>query len=78
MRVLAGAVVDDSVIFDNCIIGRHAHVRRAIIDKNFRVPDQGRIGFDLVKDAESYHVTDSGIVVVEGHRSPVDIATMLL
>jgi serine/threonine protein kinase len=23
-----------------------------------------------------YHVTDSGIVLVEGHRSPVDIASM--
>jgi glucose-1-phosphate adenylyltransferase len=78
VRVLAGGVVEDSVIFDNCVIGRHAQVRRAIIDKNFRVPDSARIGFDLAKDAESYHVTDSGIVVVEGHRSPVDIATMLL
>ena len=78
VRVLAGAVVEDSVIFDNCVIGRHAQIRRAIIDKNFRVPDDARIGFDLAADAESYHVTDSGIVVVEGHRSPVDIATMLL
>jgi glucose-1-phosphate adenylyltransferase len=78
VRVLAGAVVEDSVIFDNCVIGRHAQVRRAIVDKNFRVPDNARIGFDLAQDASLYHVTDSGIVVVEGHRSSVDVATMLL
>lgn len=78
VRVLAGAIVEDSVIFDNCVIGRHAQVRRAIVDKNFRVPDYARIGFDPVQDSALYHVTDSGIVVVEGHRSPVDVATMLL
>ncbi len=78
VRVLAGAVVEDSVIFDNCVIGRHSQVRRAIVDKNFRVPDFARIGFDLEQDAALYHVTDSGIVVVEGHRSSVDVATMLL
>jgi len=66
------------VIFDNCIVGRHAHVRRAIIDKNFHVPDHARIGYEPELDAAAYHVTDSGIIVVEGHRSPVDIATVLL
>ena len=30
------------------------------------------------RTAALYHVTDSGIVVVEGHRSSVDVATMLL
>jgi len=53
-------------------------VRRAIVDKNFRVPDSAQIGFDADRDAELYHVTDSGIVVVEGHRSPVEVATILL
>jgi hypothetical protein len=29
-------------------------------------------------DRELYHVTDTGIVVVEGHRSSVDISSMNL
>jgi glucose-1-phosphate adenylyltransferase len=78
VRVLAGATVEDSIIFDNCVVGRHAQVRRAIVDKNFRVPENTRIGFEAEQDAALYHVTDSGIVVVEGHRSSVDIASMLL
>jgi glucose-1-phosphate adenylyltransferase len=78
VRVLAGAQVDESVLFDNCVIGPGARVRRAIIDKNFRVPEDAQIGYDLEQDAALYHVTESGIVVVEGHRSPVDIATILL
>jgi glucose-1-phosphate adenylyltransferase len=43
-----------------------------------RVPPDAVIGYDLDRDRELYHVTDTGIVVVEGHRSPVDIASMNL
>jgi glucose-1-phosphate adenylyltransferase len=78
VRVLSGAHVEDSIVFDNCVIGRRARVRRAILDKNVRVPEDASIGYDLEQDRLLYHVTDSGIVVVEGHRSTVDIATMLL
>jgi len=51
-------------------------VRRAILDKNVRVPEDARIGYDLERDRQLYHVTESGIVVVEGHRSMVDLATL--
>ena len=60
------------------MIGRRSQVRRAILDKNVRVPEERHIGYDLDEDRRVYHVTESGIVVVEGHRSPVDIATMLV
>ena len=53
-------------------------MRRAILDKNVRVPEDAVIGYDLEKDRKLYHVTDSGIVVIEGHRSNVDVATMLV
>ena len=39
VRVHAGALVEGCVIMDNCDIGRHAKVRRAILDKNVRVPE---------------------------------------
>ena len=76
VRVHTGAVVEDSIIFDNCDIGRRAKVRHAILDKNVRVPEDAEIGFDLEKDRRFHHVTESGIVVVEGHRSTVDVAMM--
>lgn len=78
VRVHSGAVVEHSVIFDNCEIGRGAQVRRAILDKNVRVPDGARIGFDLEEDRKHHVVTDSGIVVVEGHRSSVQLAKLTL
>lgn len=78
VRVHTGAVVEDSVIFDNCDIGRHAKIRRAILDKNVRIPERAVIGYDLARDRELYHVTDTGIVVIEGRRSRVDISSIQL
>jgi len=74
VRVHTGAVVEDSVIFDNCDIGRHSKVRRAILDKNVHLPERTLTGYDLAKDALQHHVTESGIVVVEGKRSTVEIS----
>jgi glucose-1-phosphate adenylyltransferase len=76
VRVHAGAMVEDSIILDNCDIGRRAHIRRAILDKNVRVPPDGTIGCDPEADRKRYHVTESGIVVVEGNRSPVDVVSI--
>jgi len=76
VRVHTGAVVEDSVIFDNCDVGRHAQVRKAILDKNVKIPENARVGYDLESDRKKWHVTESGIVVIEGHRSTVDISVL--
>ena len=76
VRIRTGASIEDSVIFDNCDIGRRAKVKRAILDKNVKVPPGAEIGYNLDEDRQKYHVTDSGIVVVEGHHTTVDIATI--
>lgn len=78
VRVHAGAVIDDSVILDNCDIGRRSKIRRAVLDKNVRVPPDSTIGYDLEQDQRLYHVTETGIVVVEGNRSPVDISSLFV
>jgi glucose-1-phosphate adenylyltransferase len=51
-------------------------VRKAILDKNVRIPEGATIGYDLEEDRKRHYVTESGIVVVEGHRSHVELATM--
>jgi glucose-1-phosphate adenylyltransferase len=78
VRVHSGAVVEDSVILDNCDIGRRAKVRRAILDKNVRIPADTTIGYDLDVDRKFHHVTAKGIVVVEGLRSAVDISAVMI
>lgn len=59
------ATVSDSVLMDDVEIGRHAVVRRAILDKNVVVPEGARIGMDPDEDRErGFTVTESGITVV--------------
>jgi glucose-1-phosphate adenylyltransferase len=78
VRVHSGALVEDSVIFDNCDIGRRARIKRTILDKNVRVAEDDTIGYDLERDRQRFHVTESGIVVVEGYHSTVEVATLLV
>jgi glucose-1-phosphate adenylyltransferase len=65
VMVRSWSTVSDSVLMDGVDVGRHAVVRRAIIDKNVRVPEAARIGMDPDEDrARGFVVTDSGITVV--------------
>ncbi len=64
VRVNSFSYVTDSIIMNNCNIGRHARIRRAIIDKNVNVPEGYEIGFDLEGDKKKFTVTESGIVVI--------------
>jgi glucose-1-phosphate adenylyltransferase len=54
-------------------------VRKAILDKNVHVPPDASIGYDAEADrARGYHVMESGIVVVEGVRSHVEITGLMV
>ena len=56
--------VDDLILMDYVEVGRHARIRRAIVDKNVYIPEGDEIGFDLERDRRRFFITDSGIVVI--------------
>jgi glucose-1-phosphate adenylyltransferase len=62
----------DSVLMDKVQIGEGAVVKRAIIDKNVKVPAGAAIGLDPELDrARGFKVTDSGITVLsKGQNVP--------
>ena len=64
VKVNSFTYITDSIIMDNCNIGRHAKIRRAIIDKNVHVPEGEEIGFDPDIDKKRFTVSDTGIVVI--------------
>lgn len=64
VRVNSYSYITDSIISNNCNIGRKARIRRAIIDKNVNVPEGYEIGFDPTEDKKKFTVTESGIVVI--------------
>ncbi|WP_027482510.1 glucose-1-phosphate adenylyltransferase [Deinococcus pimensis] len=65
VRTHSYSLVEGAVVLDHVEIGRHAHVRRAIIDKNVVVPPGARIGVDPEEDlARGFTITENGVVVV--------------
>lgn len=64
VRVQDHADVRESVIMENVVIGEHCRIKRAIIDKDVDIPSKTEIGYDRAADAQRFHVTDSGIVVI--------------
>ncbi len=64
-KINSYSLVEDSILFENVNIGRHAKIRKAIIDKNVVIPDGMIIGYDHEEDRrKGFTVTETGIVVV--------------
>jgi len=58
------AVVEDSIILDNTVVGRGARIRRAIIDRFNVIEPETLIGWDRARDLEAGLLDSSGIAVV--------------
>ncbi len=72
VRINSFAQVSDSILFDRVEVGRHARIRRAIIDKDVRIPSGVLIGYDLELDRRrGFVVSPEGIVVI-GKEDAVD------
>ena len=69
VRINSYSLVEDSILFHRVEVGRHAKVRRAIIDKDVRIPPGFSVGYNREQDAQRFTVTDSGVVVIgKGER----------
>ena len=65
VRVNSWSTVERSVLLHNVIVGRHAEIRDAIIDKNVVVPEGAKVGVDKEHDlARGFVVSPGGITVV--------------
>jgi len=64
VRINSFSMVSDSILFDDVVVGRHARIRRAIVDKEVVVPPGMTIGYDLERDRRFFVVSESGVVVV--------------
>jgi glucose-1-phosphate adenylyltransferase len=64
VRVNSFAQIDESIIFDHVNIGRHAKIRRAIIDKDAVISPNAVIGYDQEKDRKRFQVSPEGVVVI--------------
>jgi glucose-1-phosphate adenylyltransferase len=52
-------------------VGRHARIRRAIVDRDVLIPRGAFIGYDADEDRRRHTVTEGGIVVVTSDDEPL-------
>ena len=62
--VRSWAQVDESVIMDRVVVGRHCKIKKAIIDKHNIIPPKTTIGYNPSEDRKRFTVTPRGIVVI--------------
>jgi glucose-1-phosphate adenylyltransferase len=66
--VRSWAQVDESVIMDRVVVGRHCKIKKAIIDKHNIIPPKTTVGYNPSEDRKRFTVTPRGIVVIpKGH-----------
>jgi glucose-1-phosphate adenylyltransferase len=71
VRVNSFAQVEDSILFEGVDVGRHCHIRRAIIDKDVKIPANSTIGYDLEHDRQrGFTVSEQGVVVIAKAELP--------
>ena len=64
-RINSYAQVEDSILFEGVDVGRHAKIRRAIIDKGVHIPAGIEIGYDHELDrSRGFTVTERGVTVI--------------
>jgi len=64
VKILGEAEIYDSILMDGVVVGEHAKIRNAIIDKEVEIPPYSEIGYDVKADKKRFDVTTSGVVIV--------------
>lgn len=64
VEVHSYSVVEDCVVLPDVSIGRNCRLKKVVLDKGCEVPEGTVIGEDLEADAERYHVSPNGVVLV--------------
>lgn len=56
--------LEDSVILPNVDVGRNAFLRRVVVEKNCKIPEGLRVGFDSAEDSKQFYVTKKGTTLI--------------
>ncbi len=75
VRVNSYAQVDSSILLDGVEVGRHSRIRRAIIDKDVKIPPHTTIGYNVEHDRQrGFQLTEQGVVVIAKAELPETFA----
>lgn len=64
VRVKSYSTLDEAVVLPQVEIGRHARLRKVVIDRGCRIPDHLVVGEDPEEDARRFYRTETGVTLV--------------
>lgn len=64
VTVRSYSTIEDCVVLPDVVIGEKCSLRKVVVDKGCRIPDNTVIGMDPVQDAKRFYVSENGVVVV--------------
>jgi len=70
VRVHSFSSIEQCILMPGVRVGRHARLRRAIIDRDVLIPRGALIGYNPEEDRRRHTVTDAGVVVVTTDDEP--------
>jgi glucose-1-phosphate adenylyltransferase len=71
VRVHSFCHIEQCILMPGVRIGRHARIRRAIVDRDVLIPRGALIGYDAEEDRRRHTVTDAGVVIVTTEDEPL-------
>jgi glucose-1-phosphate adenylyltransferase len=71
VRVHSFCDIEQTILMPGVRVGRHARIRRAIVDRDVLIPRGALIGFNPEEDRRRHAVTDGGVVVVTAEDEPL-------
>jgi glucose-1-phosphate adenylyltransferase len=71
VRVHSFCHIDQCILMPGVRVGRHARLRRAIIDRDVLIPRGALVGYNPEEDRRRHTVSDSGVVVVTTDDEPL-------
>lgn len=71
VRVHSFCDIDQTILMPGVRVGRHARIRRAIIDRDVLIPRGAVIGYNPDEDRRRHTVTEGGVVVVTADDEPL-------
>jgi len=64
VRINSYSTIEDTVILPQSEVGRHAVLKRVVVDKNCKIPPGLQAGVDPIEDRKRFHVTDKGVTLI--------------
>jgi glucose-1-phosphate adenylyltransferase len=71
VRVHSFCEIEQTILMPGVRIGRHARLRRAIVDRDVLIPRGALIGYNVEEDRRRHTVTDGGVVIVTAEDEPL-------